>query len=300
MNAIEVTNLEKSFGNTHAVDAVTFTVERGEIFGLLGPNGAGKTTMIRMMLDIFKPDSGNISILGGSFTEAKKTRIGYLPEERGLYQDIPLEHCLLYLAMLKGLPESEARQRLKILLERFDLAKDRGKKVKELSKGMQQKAQLISTILHQPELIILDEPFAGLDPLNVQLVKDLMDELHQQGVTILMSTHQMHLVEELCNRILLIHHGRSVLYGNLAQIQRSFSGNAVLIHAQGEIPKLPGVREILPQNQGFKITLADCTQPQDIFKALASSNLVIEKFEIAIPTLDEIFIRVVEGGENNA
>ena len=160
--------------NTHAVEDVSFEVEQGEIFGLLGPNGAGKTTTIRMMLNIFKPDSGTISILDGPMTEAKKARIGYMPEERGLYQDISLERCLLYLASLKGIPEQEARTRLEEYLERFDLAEHKGKKVKELSKGMQQKAQIISTILHQPELIVVDEPFTALDPLNVQLVKDLM------------------------------------------------------------------------------------------------------------------------------
>jgi len=197
MHTIKVSHVAKSFGETQAVADVSFDVERGEIFGLLGPNGAGKTTTIRMMLDLFKPDRGTVSILGGPMSEEKTERIGYMPEERGLYQDAPLERCLLYLASLKGLSPAEARQRLDALLERFDLAAHKSKKVEELSKGMQQKAQIINTILHRPELVIIDEPFTALDPINTQLVKGLMYELRQQGATILMSTHQMHQVEEL-------------------------------------------------------------------------------------------------------
>ena len=295
MNAIEIKHISKTFGTTQAVADVSFEVGQGEIFGLLGPNGAGKTTTIRMMLNIFQPDGGTVSILGGPMDEAKKARIGYLPEERGLYQDIPLERCLLYLASLKGVPEPEARARLAVQLERFDLAAHKGKKVKELSKGMQQKAQIISTLLHNPELIVIDEPFAALDPLNVQLVKDVMNELRDQGVTIVMSTHQMHLVEELCDRILLINQGRDVLRGNLREIQRNFTGHAVMVSAQGNLPALRGVREILPHNNAVKLTLEDHTTPQEVFKALADSGCVVERFEIATPSLDEIFIQVVEG-----
>jgi len=293
MHAVEIKHIAKSFGATHAVEDVSFDVERGEIFGLLGPNGAGKTTTIRMMLNIFKPDGGTVSILDGPMTEVKKARIGYMPEERGLYQDIPLEHCLLYLASLKGVPDRDARSRLGEYLDRFELAEHKGKKVKELSKGMQQKAQIINTILHRPELIIIDEPFVALDPLNVQLVKDLIRELHQQGVTIIMSTHQMHLVEELCDRILLINKGRDVLYGNLDEIQHRFSGHAVLIRVLGDLPAIKGVKEVQLHNNGVKLLLDDRTTPQDVFKALAASNTMLEKFEIAIPSLDEIFIRVV-------
>jgi len=295
MPAIEVSHIAKSFGNTRAVVDVSFDVERGEIFGLLGPNGAGKTTTIRIMLDIFKPERGTVSILGGPMTEEKKERIGYMPEERGLYQDAPLERCLLYLASLKGVSGSEARQRLGTLLERFDLAAHKNKKVKELSKGMQQKAQIINTIIHRPELVIIDEPFASLDPINTQLVKDLMRELRGQGTTILMSTHQMHQVEELCDRILLINEGRDVLYGNLDEVRRRFSGHAVLVRAAGELPIVPGVEQVSPHNNAVKLTLARDTTPQDVLHALVAQGVVLEKFEIAIPTLDEIFIRVVEG-----
>jgi ABC-2 type transport system ATP-binding protein len=297
MYSAEVSHIAKSFGSTQAVVDVSFAVERGEIFGLLGPNGAGKTTTLRVMLDVFKPDRGTVSILGGPMAEEKKDRIGYMPEERGLYQDITLERCLLYLATLKGVPAAEARKRLAGYLERFDLAAHKGKKVKELSKGMQQKAQIINTILHRPELIIIDEPFAALDPINTQLVKDVMRELRDQGATIVMSTHQMHQVEELCDRILLIDDGRDVLYGNLDDIRRQYSGHAVLVRVAGQLPMVVGVEEVLPHNQATKLTLTEGTTPQDVLQALMAENVTLEKFEIAIPTLDEIFIRVVEEGD---
>jgi ABC-2 type transport system ATP-binding protein len=292
MHTIQVTHIAKSFGSTRAVVDVSFVVERGEIFGLLGPNGAGKTTTIRMMLDILKPDRGTVSILGGPMTEEKKERIGYMPEERGLYQDVPLERCLLYLASLKGLPAAKARKRLGEYLERFDLTAHKSKKVKELSKGMQQKAQIINTILHQPELIIIDEPFAALDPINTQLVKDLMRELRKQGTTILMSTHQMHQVEELCDRILLIDEGRNMLYGELDRIRRDHSGHAVLVRVGGDLPEMAGVEAVTDHNGALKLTLAAETSPQDILQQLVNRT-VVEHFEIAVPTLDEIFIRTV-------
>ena len=187
-HTVEVSHVAKSFGATQAVADVSFAVEQGEIFGLLGPNGAGKTTTIRLILDIFKPDWGTVSILDGPMTEKKKDRVGYMPEERGLYQDMVLEQCLVYLGRLKGMSKGDAQQRGGVYLERFDLAQHKRKKVKELSRGMQQKAQIISTVLHGPELLILDEPFSGLDPVNTQLVKDLMLELREAGTTIIMST----------------------------------------------------------------------------------------------------------------
>ena len=292
MHTIKVSHVAKSYGETQAVVDVSFAVERGEIFGLLGPNGAGKTTTIRLMLDIFKPDRGTVSILDGPMTEEKKERIGYMPEERGLYQDAPLERCLLYLASLKGVPAAQARARLREYLERFDLARHKTKKVKELSKGMQQKAQLINTVLHRPELVIIDEPFTALDPVNTQLVKDLMRELCEQGATILMSTHQMHQVEELCDRILLIDQGRNVLYGELDQIRRDYSGHAVLVRVGGDLPEMAGVETVTDHNGTLKLTLAADTNPQDILQQLVNRT-VVEHFEIAVPTLDEIFIRTV-------
>jgi len=293
MNTIQVSHVAKSFGDTHAVVDVSFDVQSGEIFGLLGPNGAGKTTTIRLILDVFKPDHGSVAVFGGPMTEQNKERIGYMPEERGLYQDAPLERCLIYLGTLKGLSKAQARQRLGVLLERFDLAAHKGKKVKELSKGMQQKAQIINTILHQPELVIIDEPFSALDPINTQLVKDLMQELRDQGTTIVMSTHQMHQVEELCDRILLIDDGRNVLYGELDRIRRDFSGHEVLVRVDGVLPHMTGVEGVAHRNGALKLTLAADTTPQHILQQLLLSQTTVEHFEIAIPTLDEVFIRAV-------
>ncbi len=293
---VEVSHLSKRFGATQAVDDVSFAVEQGEIFGLLGPNGAGKTTSIRLMLDIFKPDQGTVSILDGPMTEAKKARIGYMPEERGLYQEMQLERCLIYLAGLKGVPAAEARQRVLGYLERFDLFQHRHKKVKELSRGMQQKSQIINTVLHEPELLIVDEPFSGLDPVNTKLVKDLMDEMRQKGTTIIMSTHMMHQVEELCDRIVIINRGRNVLYGPLNQIRRAYAGHAVLVRVDGPMPQVSGVEVAMQHNGAVQLNLADDVTPQDVLAQLVSSQARVEQFEIATPDLDEIFIQAV-GGE---
>jgi len=295
MPTVEISHISKSFGSLKAVDDVSFEVEKGEIFGLLGPNGAGKTTAIRVLLDIFKPDHGSVSILGGPMTETKKDRIGYMPEERGMYQDIPLDRCLVYLASLKGLNPLVAQQRMSGYLERFDLATSQHKKVKELSKGMQQKAQLITTLVHEPELIIIDEPFSGLDPINTQMVKDLLLEQRDKGVTILMSTHQMHQVEELCDRIVLIDHGKTVLYGHLEEIRRQFSGHAVIVRSPNPLPTFPGVLTVEPHNSSaYRLNLASSTSTQEILRGLVESGIQIDQFEIAAPTLDEIFIRVVQ------
>jgi ABC-2 type transport system ATP-binding protein len=292
MNPIQVSHVSKSFGTTQAVSNLSFEVQQGEVFGLLGPNGAGKTTTIRLVLDIFRPDAGTISVLGGPMEESKKARIGYMPEERGLYQDMPLEACLVYLATLKGLSKGDARERLQPYLERFDLSQQVRKKVKELSRGMQQKAQIISTVLHEPELLIVDEPFSGLDPVNTQLVKDLMRELRQRGTTIIMSTHMMQQVEELCDRILLIHHGRNVLYGDLDRIRRDYSGHAVLVRVAGRLPNMAGVEAVTHANGALKLALAPEASPQVILQQLVS-QAEVEQFEVAVPTLDEIFIRTV-------
>jgi ABC-2 type transport system ATP-binding protein len=297
MYPVEASHIAKAFGATQAVADVSFAVERGEIFGLLGPNGAGKTTTIRIVLDLFKPDRGTVSVLGGSMDEDKKERIGYMPEERGLYQDIPLERCLVYLATLKGLPAAEARHRVGRYLAQFELAQHRTKKVKELSKGMQQKAQIINTILHDPELNIIDEPFASLDPVNTQMVKELIRDLRKQGKTVIMSTHQMHQVEELCDRILLIDEGRNVLYGDLDAIRRQYSGHAVIVRTAQDLPPIPGVAQILPHNNGVKLALTAGTTPQSVLQDMIAQGVVMEKFEIALPSVEEIFLQAVGEGE---
>ncbi len=301
MPAVELSHITKSFGSLTAVNDVSFAVEKGEIFGLLGPNGAGKTTAIRVLLDIFKPDQGSVSLLGGPMTEAKKDRIGYMPEERGMYQDIQLERCLVYLGTLKGLSPAEMHDRIPGYLKRFDLESSRNKKVKELSKGMQQKAQLITTLIHKPELIIIDEPFSGLDPINTQMVKDLLREERDKGVTILMSTHQMHQVEELCDRIVLIDHGRTLLYGSLDDIRRQFSGHAVIVRTPDDLPTLPGVERVEQHNSSaHRLSLAPSTKTQDVLRNLVERGIQVDQFEIAAPTLDEIFIKVVQKYDQEA
>lgn len=296
MATIEVNQIAKRFGPLQAVEDVSFTVEPGEIFGLLGPNGAGKTTTIRIILDIFKPDRGSVSVFGGPLVDAQKNQIGYLPEERGLYQDIPLERCLVYLATLKGLSAAEARRRINAYLERFDLSAARHKKVKELSKGMQQKAQLAATLAHEPRLVIIDEPFSALDPVNTQMVKDLLREQRDRGVAIVMCTHQMHQVEELCDRLVLINHGRAMLYGTLDEVRAPFAGKELLVRAKSPLPaELDGVTAVEPINGTTRLQLAANTEPQQVLRDLVERNIILEQFEIAVPTLDEIFIQVVKG-----
>ncbi|OQA44114.1 MAG: Daunorubicin/doxorubicin resistance ATP-binding protein DrrA [Chloroflexi bacterium ADurb.Bin325] len=294
---VALLGLRKSFGPVRAVDGVSFEVYPGEIFGLLGPNGAGKTTTIRMLLDIFRPDAGEVRVFGGRLDDLKKHRIGYLPEERGLYMDLKLEPTLVYFATLKGLDEKEARRRLTDWLKRFDLYDHRHKKVQDLSKGMQQKAQIIATLVHQPDLIIVDEPFSGLDPVNTRLVKDVIEEQRAAGRTIIMSTHQMYQVEALCNRIVLIDHGRSVLYGEVGQIKRDFAAHALLVQGQGDFSRLPGVLEARHENGAWRLALAAGVDPQAVFRALAArDDLKVERFELAEPSLDDIFVTVVQGG----
>lgn len=302
MSILNVENISKRFGSTQAVENLSFEVQSGEIFGLLGPNGAGKTTSIRMILDIFKPDFGSIQILGGEMTEAKKNRIGYLPEERGLYQGIPLERCLVFLATLKGMSESTAREELKAYMEQFDLYAYREKKVKELSKGMQQKAQLISALVHDPDLIIIDEPFTALDPVNTEMVKDILEAKRDEGKAIIMSTHQMNQVEELCDRILLIDQGHRLLYGALPEIQNRFASHDILVTPVSSLPdSIQGVHEIRKLNGRFRLVLDQETAPNEVLKSLINQGIELTEFEIAVPPLNEIFIKVVkeQTGSNN-
>ncbi|MCB8952919.1 MAG: ATP-binding cassette domain-containing protein [Ardenticatenales bacterium] len=294
MHTVDVSHLSKRFGSVHAVADVSFAVEAGEIFGLLGPNGAGKTTTIRMVMDIFKPDAGTISVLGGPLDLERKRRIGYLPEDRGLYKDLKLENTLIYLGTLKGLDERTVRARLGEWLERFDLAEHRQKKVQELSKGMQQKAQIIATLLHEPDLIVIDEPFSGLDPVNTRLVKDILDEQRLAGRSIIMSTHQMYQVEALCNRIVLIDEGRTVLYGKVDEIKRNFAGNAISLDGSGNFDQIPGVLEARHHNGSWQLALAAGADSQTVLRELAARpDVHIERFELAEPSLDDIFITVV-------
>ena len=295
MDTIVVNQIAKSFGDTKAVKDVSFSVRPGEIFGLLGPNGSGKTTSIRIILDIYQPEHGEITILGGPMTEEKLNHIGYLPEERGLYQDVEVAMNLTYLATLKNMTKEQIDQKLPAWLERFDLSEHQKKKTKELSKGMQQKAQLIAALIHDPEIIIIDEPFSALDPVNTQLVKDLLIELRDQGKTIIMCTHQMNQVEKLCDRLVLIDHGTVLLEGSLKEVQQRFASNQVLIQTDSELPEsLPGVQRIEEEGLYYRLTPSDGTTPHAILQQLMDQRIGLNSFEIATPTLDEIFIKVVK------
>ena len=295
MSTASVHHISKSFGSVQAVNDVSFKVEPGEIFGMLGPNGAGKTTTIRILLDIFRPDSGTVDVFGGLMNEEKKNRIGYLPEDRGLYKDLKLEKVLLYLASLKGLNDKEAKKRLYPALEQFDLYEHRLLKVQELSKGMQQKAQLIATMLHDPDLIILDEPFSGLDPVNTRKVKALLEEKRSAGKSIIMSTHQMNQVEALCNRIILIHKGKGMLYGRVREIKEHYSGNTVLVEGSGNFSKIPGIVQTKQENGKIHLTISPDLDPQYLLHHLVNQpGAEITHFQIESLSLDEIFIKVVQ------
>jgi ABC-2 type transport system ATP-binding protein len=294
MDMIEVEQLVKHYAKVKAVDGVSFVVGQREIFGLLGPNGAGKTTTIRMMMDIIKPDSGTIKLLGQAVTETAKSRIGYLPEERGLYKNFRLLECLTYLAALKGVPRDQARQQASALLERVGLAEYAGRKVKELSKGMTQKAQFLAAIVHDPDLLIMDEPFQGLDPVNTELLKRILLEEQARGKTIILSTHNMNQVEEMCNRILLINHGRGVLYGSLAEIKDLHAEHAVILECDPPPEGLAGVVRVEQRNHAFELILEQDASPGEILRQLVLADVAIHRFEVATPPLEEIFVTVVE------
>ncbi|GIK67384.1 MAG: ABC transporter ATP-binding protein [Chloroflexota bacterium] len=302
-HAIFVQAITKRFGNFTAVDHVNFEVNRGEIFSLLGPNGAGKTTIIRMILDILRPDDGQIQVLGGALTDATKDRIGYLPEERGLYKNVKVLEMLIYLGQLKGMSTHDVRGRALDLLERFGLSDNTKSKISQLSKGMQQKVQIIATILHKPELLIIDEPFSGLDPVNTQLIQDLLYEMKAEGVTIVMSTHQMHQVEEMADRLLMINKGQRVLYGPVKEVRQTYAQNAVIVEGEGNWTTVPGVKEVLAGRNGHeaKLMLASGFTPDDVMQILASrKDYTVRRFELAVPSLNEIFIQVVGGNGSRA
>lgn len=296
MQAIVADSISKSFGNVLAVDKVSFTLASGEILGLIGPNGAGKTTTIRMVLDIFKPDSGSIRVFDQPMSEELKNRVGYLPEERGLYQDISVEKCLRYLASIKGMAHNLIEERLESYLDKFELQDCRKKKVKELSKGMQQKAQLIATFIHQPQLVIVDEPFSALDPVNTQMVKDLLREEKARGTAIMLSTHQMNQAEELCDRILLMNKGKIVLEGPLDKVRTQFAKAEILVRSPSPIPAdLPGIAKCLPENAHTRLILKPEANAKSVLAAMIERGVELEQFEVAVPSLDEIFIQVVTG-----
>ena len=293
MLATEVNHIDKSYADKAVVNDLSFSVAQGEIFGLIGPNGAGKTTTIRMMMDIIKPDSGDVTMLDEKLSEASKNRLGYLPEERGLYRKLTTIDSIIYLASLKGMDRHSAEEKANELLNQTGMLPHKRKKIEELSQGMGQIIQFIVTIIHDPELVILDEPFAGLDPVNTELLKGMFVDLRNQGKAVILSTHRMNEVEELCDRILMINNGRSVLYGNLTEIKSSYRSNSVILDFDGELGEVPGVTGKRTNKGYVELVLDGNTTPQQVLERLVSTGIVINRFEVATPPLNEIFLKVV-------
>ena len=303
MDAIlELQNLSKRYGDHVAVDDLSFTVPRGSVFGLLGPNGAGKTTTIRMVMRIISSDSGTVLLDGEKVDDDRRRIIGYLPEERGLYKKMKVLEHLVYLGTIRGLRPGEAKKRSSAWLERFELDEWATHKVEDLSKGMQQKIQFIGTILHRPPLLILDEPFSGLDPINTRQLKNLMQAMRDEGVTIVLSTHVLPQVDELCSDICLINRARPILLGSLEEIRHDYGGNTWKVSAnleEDDLAALPGVISVHPLGNEKLLELADGQEPRDLLRALVDRGQV-ESFTRFIPDLENIFIRAVEEDKAHA
>jgi len=290
----EISHVNKSYGGKPIVQDVSFTLEKGEVLGLVGPNGAGKTTTIRMLMDIVKPDSGEISVFGRPLNEQAKNKIGYLPEERGLYRKMKVYDNLIYLASLKNVSSSIAKERTEKLLNEVDMSPHKGKKIGELSRGMGQIIQFLVTIAHDPYLIVLDEPFAGLDPVNRLLLKNIILELKKQGKTVILSTHMMNEVEEMCDRVLMINRGQVVLYGNLSDIKQRFRNNSVFVQCDGDVGTIEGVSGRKDHGKYIELFLDGQTTSQQVLNQLIAKSVRIDRFEVSTPSLNEIFIQVVK------
>jgi ABC-2 type transport system ATP-binding protein len=300
MEAVSLNGLQKSFGEVRAVNNLSVTVPPASVYGFLGPNGAGKTTTLRMIMNIIHPDSGDIRIFGNSSVEQAKARIGYMPEERGLYRKMTVAKVLAFFGAIKGLTGNELSDRISHWLRRVELMDWASKKVEELSRGMHQKLQFAVTAINAPELLILDEPFAGLDPLNTDLIKAIMLEMRNEGKTIIFSTHVMHEAEKLCDSILLINKGRAILDDSLANIKSRRSSHIVSAELEGDtdfIEKLPIVTAVQSDGHNFDITLSDSADTQQLLKVLVE-RLRVQRFEVKVPSLHEIFVELV--GTSNA
>ncbi len=285
----------KTYGTYTAVNKISFSMPEGSIFGLLGPNGAGKTSLIRIITTIIRADSGAVYFNGTKLNSSHPSEIGYMPEERGLYKKMKVGEHLIYLARLKGLDKKAARQAIDHWFEKFNIQEWWSKKVEELSKGMQQKIQFISTIIHQPKLLILDEPFSGLDPINTELIKDEIYQLQQSGVSIIFSTHRMEQVEEICQHILLINKGQNILEGEMADVKNQFKENLYRIEYAGDLPE--NIQEYIvqtnPQNTSATIQLQNKRTSNDLLGYLIDNQVTIKSFNEILPTLNEIFIKQV-------
>lgn len=297
MYALQLDDVSKNFGEKVAVNSIRLAVKPGEIYGLLGGNGAGKTTSMRMALGLIYPDSGRIVWKGQGYREELQRIMGYLPEERGLYPKVKVSEQIIYLAELRGVPKKQADQTLKEWLEKFEVPENYNKRVEELSKGNQQKIQFIASIIHNPEILILDEAFSGLDPVNVELLKATVKQLRDEGKAILFSSHRMEHVEELCENITILHKSNTVVQGNLKQIKASFPKERVLLETEDPVEgleRIPGVAEVERNSAGYEIRMSDISGARLILEK-AMTDTHVNRFQIMEPTLNEIFIKKVGG-----
>jgi ABC-2 type transport system ATP-binding protein len=293
--SIELTNVSKAFGKFQAVQDLSFRVPAGTMFGLLGPNGAGKTTSIRMIMNITAPDSGEIQVLGRPMNRDTQNRIGYLPEERGLYRKMKVIDHLLFLADIKDVSRDTARKRIAEWLDKMELRPWLNKKVDELSKGMQQKVQFIATIVHDPDILILDEPFSGLDPINTALMKEYFQEFRSRGKTIIFSTHVLEQAEKLCDEICLMARSRKILEGSLKEIKRGYSDNQIRLSVDAslaEVAQIPGVTSAQPSDAGYAVRLAPGTDEREFLRRVLDRHR-IEAFSRKEPDLEEVYLRAV-------
>ena len=287
--------VSKHFGRHTALEDVSLEVERGEVFGLLGPNGAGKTTLIRVGLDILRADEGDVLLFGAPPSPAALDRTAYLPEERGVYRRAKVRELLTYLGRLKGLKRGVARRAADHWLERVGLSRVAEQRVESLSKGMTQKVQIAACLMTDPELCVLDEPFSGLDPVNVALITELIQERRRSGKTTVLSTHMMHQVEALCDRVALIHRGKLMVYGELDEIRRRYSANEVIVWTRMDLSAL-GVRAMPHKTGGWRIELPPSATPEGYLQELVQSGVPIERYEPLVARMDEIFVSLVGGG----
>ena len=297
MATLSFSHIHKRYGDKVASDDVSFEIRSGEIFGLLGPNGAGKSTLIRILMKIIMQDEGEVLLDGRSLRRDDLDLIGYLPEERGLYRKERVQDILIYFGMLKGLDAKTARERAHLWLDRIGLPEVARMKVDELSKGMQQKVQIAGTLMHDPSIIVLDEPFAGLDPMNTILIKELLKERSDQGALVILSTHQMPMVEALCDRVAMINVGRLVLYGELEGIRRRHGPTEVLVDADGSLDGFRVVDRIVPEGRLTRVILRSGSRPRDLMDLLVSRGIPFEHFAVVRTPIEDIFIEVVGGGK---
>lgn len=295
-DALTLDHVSKRFGSHQAVDAISLRIPAGSIYGFLGQNGAGKTTTIRMIMSIYYPDSGQITVLGEPNSESIKDRLGYLPEEKGLYKKMKAWELLAYFGTLKGVPKADAKVKARQLLETVGLGEFADHRCEQLSKGMGQKVQILATIMHDPELVILDEPFSGLDPVNVEMMREVILKMKRDGRTVIFSTHVMENAEKLCDGIVMIHRGKKVLDGTLAEVKSGGDrGIQIDYDGSGEVLReLPGITRINDSGKHAEIFLAAGTDPQEILKRLVG-RLVIRRFDLREPSLHEVFFRAVKG-----